>query len=149
MHFRCKRRKSHVRRCLEFIWSGVSSTSNFMIVSSETLTRLSKRTCSPVPSLMTYVVSTSRLFTKYPGTSSYGAPRKLISCSGSIGNKIKQSIFLSLHGSVFDFCKDPTEYLRRIGDIGVKSASARRTFVKQILMLFKTCDVNAGFTLAT
>ena len=87
---------------------------------------------------------------KYPGTSSYGAPRKLISCSGSIGNKINQSIFLSLHGSVFDFCNDRTEYLRRrIGDIGVKSASARRTFRKQILALLKTCDVNAGFTLAT
>ena len=61
-----------------------------MIVSSETLARLRKRTCSPGPSLITYVVSTSRLFTKYPGTSS--APRKLISCSGSIVNKIKQSI---------------------------------------------------------
>ena len=55
----------------------------------------------------------------------------------------------SLHGSVFDFRNDRTEYLRRIGDIGVKSASARRTFRKQILLLFKTCDVNAGFTLAT
>ena len=90
-----------------------------MIVGSEILARLRKRTCSPEPSLITYVVSTSRLFTKYPGTSSYGAPRKLISCSGSIGNKIKQSIFLSLHGSVFEFCNDRTEYLRRIGDIGV------------------------------
>ena len=132
-----------------FFWSESSSTSNFMIVSSETLARLHKCTCSPGPSLITYVVSTSRLFTKYPGTSSYGAPRKLISCSGSIGNKIKQSIFLSLHDSVFDFRNDRTEYLRRIGDIGVKSASARRTFRKQILLLFKTCDVNAGFTLAT
>ena len=90
-----------------------------MIVSSETLVRLRKRTCSPEPSLITYVISTSRLFTKYPGTSSNGAQRKLISCSGSVGNKIQQSIFLSLHGSVFEFCNDRTEYLRRIGDIGV------------------------------
>ena len=90
-----------------------------MIVSRETLARLRKRTCTAEPSLITYVVSTSRLFTKYPGTSLYGAPRKLISRSGSIGNKIKQSIFLSLHGSVFEFCNDRTEYLRRIGDIGV------------------------------
>ena len=27
--------------------------------------------------------------------------------------------FPSLHGSVFEFCNDRTEYLRRIGDIGV------------------------------
>ena len=106
-------------------------------------------TCSSLPTLITYVVSTSRLFTKYPGTIAYGAPRKLISCSGSIGNIIKQSIFLSLHGSVSEFCNDRTEYLRRIGDIGVKSASARRTFRKQILMSSKTCDVNADFTLTT
>ena len=90
-----------------------------MIVSSETLARLRKRTCSPEPSLITYVVSTSRLFTKYPGTSSDGTPRKMISSSGSIRNKIKQSNVLSLHGSVFDFCYDRTENLRRIGDIGV------------------------------
>ena len=90
-----------------------------MIVSSETLARLCKRTCSPEPSLITYVVSMSRLFTKYPDTSSYGASCKLVSCSGSIGNKIKQSNFLSLHGSVFDFCNERTEYLQRIGDIGV------------------------------
>ena len=68
-----------------------------MIVSSETLARLRKRKCSPGPSLITYVVSTSRLFTKYPGTSSFGASRKLISCSGSIGNKIKQSILSCLN----------------------------------------------------
>ena len=43
----------------------------------ETLTRLCKHTCSPEPSLITSVISTSRVF-----TSSYGAPRKLISCSG-------------------------------------------------------------------
>ena len=86
---------------------------------------------------------------KYPGTSSYGAPGKLISCSGSIGNIIKQSIFLSLHGSVSEFCNDRTEYLRCIGDIGVKSASAGRSFRKQILMSSKTCDVNADFTLTT
>ena len=41
------------------------SASNFMIVSSETLARVCKRTCSLEPSLITYVVSTSRLFTKF------------------------------------------------------------------------------------
>ena len=41
------------------------SASNFMIVSSETLARLCKRTCSLEPSLITYVVSTSRLFMKF------------------------------------------------------------------------------------
>ena len=58
------------------------------------------------------------------------APRKLISCSvraaqaykcppcrtrfGYVrwhGNKMKQSIILSTHSSVFDFCNDRTEYL--------------------------------------
>ena len=65
---------------------------------------------------------------KYPGTSSYGAPRKLISysvraaqaqecpaCRTRFGyvrfekeTKMKQSIILSTHGSVFDFCNDRT-----------------------------------------
>ena len=72
-----------------------------MIVSRETLTRLRKRTCSPEPSLTTYVVSTIRLFTKYPGTSSYGAPRKLM--FGFDWKQNKKSIYLSLHGSVSDF----------------------------------------------
>ena len=39
--------------------------------------RLCKHTCSPEPSLITSVISSSRVFTR-----SYGAPRKLISCSG-------------------------------------------------------------------
>ena len=91
--------KSNVRRCLEFYLIYFK----FMLVSSETLARLCKHTCSPEPSLITSVISTSRLFTKYPGTSSYGAPRKL--------NKMKQSVILSMHSSVFDFCNDRTEYL--------------------------------------
>ena len=39
--------------------------------------RLCKHTSSPEPSLITFVISTSRVF-----TSSYEAPRKMISCSG-------------------------------------------------------------------
>ena len=43
-----------------------------MLVSSETLVRLRKRTCSPEPTLITPVLTTSSLFMKYSGTSSYG-----------------------------------------------------------------------------
>ena len=66
---------------------------------------------------------------------------------------MKQSIILSTHGSVFDFCNDRTEYLEASGDTDVQIC-IRSTFIepsvfrKQILMLL-TCDVNAGFTLAT
>ena len=76
MKFIFNYRKQNVRRCLEFNWSESSSTSNFMLVSSETL-RL--RTAH---ALLGLVISTSRLFTKYSGSSSYEAPHKLISCSG-------------------------------------------------------------------
>ena len=84
-----------------------------MIVSRETLARLRKRTCSPEPSLITYVASTSRLFTKYPGTA------QVDFMFGFDCKQNKTVNFPGLHGSVFEFCNDRTEYLRRIGDIGV------------------------------
>ena len=68
--------KDNVRRCLEFLF-GLNLHPLQALLVSETLTRLCKHTCSPEPSLITSVISTSRVF-----TSSYGAPPELISCSG-------------------------------------------------------------------
>ena len=52
-----------------------------MLVNSKILRRLGKCTCSPEPLLITSVISTSRLVTKDPGTSSYVALCKFISYS--------------------------------------------------------------------
>ena len=79
-----------------------------MIVSSETLARLRKRTCSPEPSHITYVISTSRLFTKF-----IWGIAQVDFMFGFDWKQNKQSIFLSLHGSVFECCNDPTHHRHR------------------------------------
>ena len=67
---------------------------------------------------------------KYSGTSSYEAPRKLISCSGpsctsalrvarGLGVRFEKILCNSLSFYAFDFCNDRKEYFLRIGDIGV------------------------------
>ena len=89
-----------------------------MIVNSETLARLRKRTCSPEPSHL-ICRKYQQAINEISWYQFIGGTAQDDIFSGSIGNKIKQSICLSLHGSVFDFCNDRTEYLRRIGDIGV------------------------------
>ena len=143
-----------------------------MLVSSETLARLRKSTCSPEPSLITSVISTNNLFTKYPGTSSYGAPRKLISCLVRAEQAWKCALRVAR-----SLVSDSRRYMTRkqnltvhysehgrqlmtvqnISDAAVcKLVSARRSLnlafsENKSEQYFKTCDGNAhaGFTLST
>ena len=74
MYLETAKFKHSIHTCLELIWPESPSTSNFMLlVSSETLMRLHSGTYSPEPLFITSVG---------PGTSSYDASRKLISCLG-------------------------------------------------------------------
>ena len=107
--------KHNVRRCLEFYLVFV----HFKLYDSE-----QRDPCEIAQTHMLSWAFSDHICRKYqqafyeiPGyinvPGSYGAPRKLISCSGSIANKIKQSIFLSLHGSVFEYRKSPTHRRHR------------------------------------
>ena len=80
--------------------------------------RLCKHTCSPESSLITSVISTSRVF-----TSSSGAPRKLISCSGikeEHTHRIRMIEVPSVSHAAWTYCRTGNSFkmLKRDGMVG-------------------------------